>query len=74
MPTILGVKFIFGGGGVKPWENKAEKFATKFAIKFRLRSSPVNFPKIREAKIQKSPKIRTAEPWDQHWREAGQCP
>ena len=39
MPTIWGVNFgreffFGGGGGPKPWSNKAEKFRGKFAVKF----------------------------------------
>ena len=37
-PAILGVNFgrdFWGGGGLKPWRNKAEDFASKFAGEIR---------------------------------------
>ena len=57
----LGVNFL-GGGGLKPWRNKAEKFAEKFAEK-----CVGNFLKIHPTKINISPQIHSAEPRDQNF-------
>ena len=54
-----GVSF---GGALKPWRNKAEKFAGEICRK--------DLPQIRQTKSKNSPQIRSAEPRDQklkHW-------
>ena len=43
MPTILGMNFWGGGGGLKPWRNKAEKIAEKTRWRTSLRNSPAIF-------------------------------
>ena len=60
-----GREFFFGGGGLKPWKKTGRKICRKkspseFAEKFA-----GNFPKIRQARIKNSPRIRSAEPWAQ---------
>ena len=69
MPTVLGVNF-WGGGGLKPLRNKAEKFAEEVRLKKSLRNFAVNSPKIRRTKVRNSTKIRSAGPRDVHssWR------
>ena len=48
MPTILRVNVL---GGLKPWRNKANKFARKIRCENSLR----HFPRIRRTKLKKSP-------------------
>ena len=56
MPTRLGVTFW---GSLKPWKDKAEKFAIKIRHRNSLRNSPAIFLKL--AKIKISPQIRSPE-------------
>ena len=74
MPTILGVncgrEFFWGGGGPEILEKQGRKLRgnnlpSKFAEKFA-----GYYPKIRHAKIKKSPQIRSAEPQAQELRPA----
>ena len=51
MPTSLGVNFgreffFGGGGGLKPWKNKAEKLAIKNRHRNSLRNSPAILLKV----------------------------
>ena len=65
----IGVKQFWvreSGGGAETLEKQGRKFSgkesrSKFAEKFA-----GNFPKIRQAKIENSPQIRSAEPWVQY--------
>ena len=68
MPTILGVNFgreFFGGRGLKPWRNKAEKFAGKKSLEEFAERFAGKSPKFRQTKLESSPQIRSAEPRDQ---------
>ena len=66
MPTILDAIFFGGGAGgaLKPWRNKAEKFAEDFAEK-----SVGNIPQFARLKQETQPKCAA----HQSMREGRAC-
>ena len=65
MPTSLGVNFgrEFLLVGLKPWKNKAEKFAETFCHQNSLRNSPAIFLKFARPKQTIRPKFSSKTKW-----------